>query len=139
MQELLEAERSLHRRVRHIDAGVSRPEAWRRILAGESPTRLELRGMDAQGGGDRLECRRDQRQDLVAVARGRADALHVGAGALALRLDAGPVLRASYIRRTTRTRLEIPISVYKSNGGRTTEQDTQANLRTPPLRGEVPY
>ena len=96
--------------------------------------------MAVQGFGDRLERRLDQRQDLVAVARDRVlDALHVGAGALALRLDAGPVLRASYIRRTTRTRLEIPISVYKSNGGRTTEQDTQANLRTPPLRGEVPY
>ena len=49
--------------------------------------------MAVQGFGDRLERRLDQRQDLVAVARDRVlDALHVGAGALALRFDAGPAL-----------------------------------------------
>ena len=49
--------------------------------------------MAVQGFGDRLERRLDQRQDLVAVARDRVlDALHVGAGALFLRLDTGPVL-----------------------------------------------
>ena len=56
--------------LRHIDSGVLRPELWRRGLAGESPTKLELRGVDEEGGFDRLERRRDHRQDLVAVARG---------------------------------------------------------------------
>lgn len=95
---LLEPERSLHRRVRHIDSGELRRELWHHVLSGESSTRLELRGV-YELGGDHLERRRDQRKDLVAVVRGREDALHVSAGALALRLDARSVLNIGVRKR----------------------------------------
>jgi len=104
---LLEPERSLHRRVRHIDSGELRRELWHHVLSSESPTRLELRGV-YELGGDHLERRRDQRQDLVAVVRGREDALHVSAGALALRLDAGSVLNIGVRKRGQQLGLTAP-------------------------------